>query len=227
MPMMDSTVPTLLRASSGYIGTTDRALLLEFSEPIMLGPKCKGSNPPSIILRGTADITISCAYPVLQRNKAYIIPPVPLVDGTTYFFEIETGFFVDAAGNENILTLTNGMFEPSIASAQESFGPEVVITMPADGDNDYNASMGITLFFTEEVSPAPGAGGNFSLGIVKCGAVCLETDPVLYTPALTLMTSDKGGAVLSITEDEGSFALENMARYKVTLPADSLKDGAG
>ena len=30
-----------------------------------------------------------------------------------------------------------------------------------------------------------------------------------------------------MTETEGSFVLEKMARYKITLPKDSIQDGAG
>jgi hypothetical protein len=227
-PSTDMTPPTLLGASSGTIGTTDASLLLEFSEPVMRGKKCMSSSPPSIILRSSGSpIEIPCSSPylVLQRNKVMIIPSSALA-AATYFFEIETGVFEDEAGHEVMLTLTNALFEFTIATAAETAVPEVVLSFPADGDNDYNATEGIALYFTEEVNPAPGAGGNFSLGIVKCGAICTPMDPVLYTPALTLM-SGAGTAALKITEAEGNFKLEDMARYKITLPKDSLQDGAG
>jgi hypothetical protein len=227
-PSMDMTPPTLLSASSGAIGTTDATLLLEFSEPVMRGDRCDSLSPPSIILRSpTATVVIPCSSGelVLQRNKVLILPGSALA-AETYFFEIETGAFEDEADHAVMLTLTDGLFEFTISAADDSAVPEVVLSSPADGANDYNATAGIYLYFTEEVSAAPGAGGNFSLGVVKCGAVCTPEDPVLYTPALTLMTGS-GSAVLSITEEEGSFVLDNMGRYKITLPKNSLQDGAG
>merc|ERR1719399_1925468 len=232
-PSTDTTPPVLLSASNGIIGTTDATLLLEFSEPVVRGSKCLTSSPPSIILRSAAGtVTFSCYSQelVLQRNKVLIIPASPLAAGS-YFYEIETGAFADEAGNEVYLTLTNAVvgypgYQFDIAVAAESEVPAVMLTFPADGANVPNETAGIVLFFSEEVSPAPGAGGNFSLGIVKCGSVCLPTDPLLYTPALTLM-SGTGTAKLSITEEAGSFVLDPMGRYQITLPKDSLQDGAG
>jgi hypothetical protein len=227
MEVMDSTPPTLLMASPAT-GAEDATLLLEFSEPVTRGEACFGANPPSIILRSSgAPVVITCDSPqlVLQRNKVLIVPSTPLA-ADTYFYEIETSTFVDLAGNPVMLTLTNGLYEVTISTGAESETPAVLLSFPADGANDYNATAGIDLYFSEEVTAAPGAGGNFSLGIVKCGAVCLKSDPVLYTPALTLMTGT-GTAKLSITEAEGSFVLDNMGRYKITLPKNSLQDGAG
>ena len=53
---------------------------------------------------------------------------------------------------EVMLTLTNGLFEFTIAAADDSALPEVVLSFPADGANEYNATAGISLYFTEEVT---------------------------------------------------------------------------
>merc|ERR1719387_3072130 len=222
----DVTSPTLLSASSGTVGATDATLVLEFSEPVVAGSKCSLTSPPAINIRTASTLkAIPCNSTdlIIQRNKVLILNSG--LSAGTYFFEIETGSFADAAGNEVLLTLTNSLFEFTLG-ASDAAVPAVVMTFPATGDNDYDATKGIEIYFSEEVTAAPGAGGNFSLGIVKCGATCLPTDPVLYTPALTLM-SGSGTVALSIMETEGSFVLEDMARYQITLPKDSVQDGAG
>jgi hypothetical protein len=207
----DTDAPTL--KSGHYPGNGDTvgklyAMKLEFSEPITT-VGCFGN----ISIIGGSTTTIACTD-VTTSGKYAIIEFSGLPD-SLYSFELDTGSFLDLAGNVLTYVNTGATYSFDVSDGGATAAPEVVMTSPRNGGalvNGTGNASEITITFSVDVT---GATGVF-LVLTDCGSdyVCDPTDIALYRWAASDLTSSNGTVSVDVSVLGSTYG-----RWKLSVPA--------
>lgn len=222
-PSVDTTRPTialdaenkpkLLPQDNGTVNTLSASLEIHFSEPVYPGTG-------NITIRNTQNDMIFESIPVTSTkvmgggtNMIKITPGGFFVNNSSYYVQISSLAFRDAAGNNYLGISDSDKTTWNFHVTQDSTVPTIAVLSPANGTTSVGLNDSFTVTFSEPVVL-----GSGNIVIRRAGTGSSES--ISTTAAIDSTDSKK----LIITP---SSSLVEAASYYMEIPAGAVKDLGG